>query len=199
MLTPIETAILNLNDALAQFSAAIQLMPQLQTTGPITKPFPKITHPDRTPIDAIKNTVAQHYGISVTDLLSTRKCAGVVWPRMIAMWISKKLNPDWSYLFIAGIFARKDAGSGQYALKAVNARRDTEPKFRAETDALLSRLSPCGAPVPSRAIGGAPAPSRAIGGAPAPSRAFGGAPAPSRAFGGAPAPSRVSVGSPSEH
>jgi chromosomal replication initiation ATPase DnaA len=174
MPTPIESAIANLNVALNQFSAALQLTMKSDPSSeartlrsfseggqPLPKPFPKITHPDRTPIDMIKNTVARHYGIATADLMTSRKCAGIVWPRMTAMWIMKKLNPDWSYLFISGIFGRKDHGSCNYACRAVRARRETEPKFRAETDALLAQLSPAGAPAPSRASDGAPAPSRA--------------------------------------
>lgn len=47
----------------------------------------------RVKIEDIQRVVAKHYNVSKPDLLSSRRTRSIVWPRQIAMYLSKVLTP----------------------------------------------------------------------------------------------------------
>ena len=92
---------------------------------------------DRAPnrLDRIKATVAQHFCISLEDMLGSRRHARAVWPRQVAMWLVRELTGK-SIGWVAGSFGGWHAGTVRHAVKQVANRMACEPGTKAEIEKL---------------------------------------------------------------
>jgi chromosomal replication initiator protein len=57
------------------------------------KDLVRATDGRRIKIEDIQRVVSKHYNVSKQDLLSSRRTRSIVWPRQIAMYLSKSLTP----------------------------------------------------------------------------------------------------------
>jgi hypothetical protein len=100
-----------------------------------SKDVPIIRSRRRT-IEAIKRTVALHYDLTVREMLSACNEPRLTVPRHVAIWLSRRITSA-SYPEIIRCFQRKDHGTAMNSYRAVEARREVLPRFRAETNHLL--------------------------------------------------------------
>lgn len=89
-------------------------------------------------IEDIQKTVAQHYNVARSELLSNRRTRSVVRPRQIAMYLSKTLTPR-SLPEIGRRFGGKDHTTVLHAVRKVEAMIQDDPKLAKEIE-LLRRL-----------------------------------------------------------
>ena len=76
-------------------------------------------------IEQIQTTVAEYFGIALSDLYSSKKTKSVVVPRQVAMYLAKELT-RYSYPEIATKFAKKDHTTVMHAVKKIAAERKTD-------------------------------------------------------------------------
>ena len=89
-------------------------------------------------IEDIQKTVAQHYNVPRSELLSNRRTRSVVRPRQIAMFLSKTMTPR-SLPEIGRRFGGKDHTTVLHAVRKVEAMIKDDPKLAKEIE-LLRRL-----------------------------------------------------------
>ena len=89
-------------------------------------------------IFAIKEAVAEEWGVSVLDLESARRSAAVARPRQAAMWLSRQLTTR-SLPEIGRMFGNRDHTTVGHAVKAVE-NRMIVPEEHARMMRLVNRL-----------------------------------------------------------
>jgi chromosomal replication initiation ATPase DnaA len=106
--------------------------------------------PDATTFDAarqtdrlngIKEAVAEHFGISVADMLVMGRLPKYSWARHVSTWIGRRTTGASYPALIRAFPPRKHHKCAMNSYDAVENRRDVDPAFRAETDALLSQFT----------------------------------------------------------
>jgi chromosomal replication initiator protein len=70
-------------------------------------------------VDLIQKTVADHYGLRVTDITGSKRPKNIAEPRMIAMYLSRQLT-DLSYPEIAQAFGKKNHATVIHAVKQIS-------------------------------------------------------------------------------
>jgi chromosomal replication initiator protein len=90
-------------------------------------------------IDAIQKVVATTFNIKIPDLKMKRKYKGLVIPRQVAMYLSRKLT-DASLLEIGDKFGGKDHSTVLYSIKKVEEKISKEPAFKETIENLKSRI-----------------------------------------------------------
>ena len=90
-------------------------------------------------IDTIQKVVANAFNIKISDLKMKRKYKGLVIPRQVAMYLSRKLT-DASLLEIGDKFGGKDHSTVLYSIKKVEEKISKEPSFKETVENLKSRI-----------------------------------------------------------
>jgi chromosomal replication initiator protein len=94
--------------------------------------------PKRVKIEDIQRTVARHYNVSRSDMLSSRRTANVVRPRQIAMYLAKTLTLR-SLPEIGRRFGGRDHTTVLHAVRKIESLSDTD-KVLAEEIEVLKRM-----------------------------------------------------------
>ena len=95
--------------------------------------------PTRAPfIIDVMRVVARRYGRTVLDLKSTRRCAPIVRPRQIAMYVAYKVTMH-STPRIGRAFHR-DHTTVLHALRKIGAMVDSDPAIAAEVEEIVAEL-----------------------------------------------------------
>lgn len=85
-------------------------------------------HDRRVTVEEIKTKVAAFYGCKAADLESERRTREIVFPRQVAMFLSRQMTsrslPD-----IAHRFKKKDHTTVIHAVRQIEKRRDSDPEF----------------------------------------------------------------------
>ena len=90
-------------------------------------------------IDTIQKVVANAFNIKISDLKMKRKYKGLVIPRQVAMYLSRKLT-DASLLEIGDKFGGKDHSTVLHSVKKVEEKISKEPSFKETVENLKSRI-----------------------------------------------------------
>ena len=90
-------------------------------------------------IDTIQKVVANAFNIKIPDLKMKRKYKGLVIPRQVAMYLSRKLT-DASLLEIGDKFGGKDHSTVLYSIKKVEEKISKEPAFKETIENLKGRI-----------------------------------------------------------
>lgn len=96
---------------------------------------------NRIRVNTIVRTVADHYGITLTDILSERRTANVVKPRQIAMWLAKTLTGH-GYPFIGTRMGGRDHTTVLHAFRKIERVRQVDGELQAQLDELVHKLAP---------------------------------------------------------
>lgn len=91
-----------------------------------------------TTITTIQEVVANYFQIKGEDMTSKRRYAHVTWPRQIAMFLARKMNPNASLKAIGEAFCR-DHGTVMYACQSVKNQIEVNVEER-EKVAQLEKL-----------------------------------------------------------
>ncbi len=94
-----------------------------------------------TPIRLIKETVAQQFGTSVTDIDSVRRDGAVVIPRHVAIWLVRHLTP-FSTTVIGREFGDRDHTTIVSALSSIESRMAEDPRLQSTVQELRDLLAP---------------------------------------------------------
>jgi chromosomal replication initiator protein len=90
-------------------------------------------------IDLIQKVVSTYFNIKVSDLKVKRKNKGYVFPRQIAMYLSRKLT-NASLLEIGDKFGGKDHSTVLHSIKKVEEKMSKEAPFKEVLENLQSRI-----------------------------------------------------------
>ena len=96
--------------------------------------------PKRVKIEDIQRTVARHYNVSRSDMLSSRRTANVVRPRQIAMYLAKTLTLR-SLPEIGRRFGGRDHTTVLHAVRKIESLSDTDKALSDEIEALKRMLT----------------------------------------------------------
>ncbi len=88
-------------------------------------------------VSHILQTIAQHYGIKLSELVGRKRSRSVALPRQIAMYLSRKLTPL-SLEEIGGHLGGRDHSTVLHAERVIEAARTSDPRM-ADTLARLTR------------------------------------------------------------
>lgn len=94
--------------------------------------------PKKVKIEDIQKLVATHYNVSRADILSSRRSAGVVKPRQVAMYLSKVLTLR-SLPEIGRRFGGRDHTTVLHAVRKIEATSTADPALREDIE-LLKRM-----------------------------------------------------------
>jgi chromosomal replication initiator protein len=98
----------------------------------------RATDSRRVKIEDIQRVVAKHYNVSKQDLLSSRRTRSIVWPRQIAMFLSKTMTPR-SLPEIGRRFGGRDHTTVLHAVRKVEEMAGTDDALAQEIE-LLKRM-----------------------------------------------------------
>jgi chromosomal replication initiator protein len=100
----------------------------------------RIAEPKRVKIEDIQKIVAQHYNVSRSDILSSRRTATVVRPRQIAMYLAKTMTLR-SLPEIGRRFGGRDHTTVLHAVRKIEGLVGQDPALSEEVEALKRRLN----------------------------------------------------------
>jgi len=92
------------------------------------------------PVTVIMQAVGEFYGVKLSDLQSKRKQQSIARPRQVCMYLSRK-HTRHSLEEIGGYLGGRDHTTVMHALKAVEARLETEPALLAELQSIEGKLA----------------------------------------------------------
>ena len=142
----IKTNIRRLEGALTRVAAYASLhnqsgmaiaLPQVEA---LLKDLLQHESPATVSIDVIQRKVAETFDIRLADMTSKRRPASIANPRMIAMYLSRKLTSN-SLAEIGEAFGGRDHGTVLHAQKTVEARRQADPRLNQQVDQLINKLA----------------------------------------------------------
>jgi len=90
-------------------------------------------------IAAIKNTVADHYGITIEEMDSKRRTQNIVLPRQVAMYLSRELT-DSSLPMIGEEFGDRDHTTVMYAHDKISQKQEDDREFKKTLEQLERNL-----------------------------------------------------------
>ncbi|MGQ9636442.1 MAG: chromosomal replication initiator protein DnaA [Thermodesulfobacteriota bacterium] len=90
-------------------------------------------------IETIQKVVANHFNLKLGDFKIKRKNKGLVMPRQIAMYLSRKLTPS-SLIEIGEKFGGKDHSTVLHSIKKVEERLSKDPTFKEMIENLQNRI-----------------------------------------------------------
>lgn len=90
-------------------------------------------------IDMVQKVVAGHFNIKISDLKVKRKNKGFVFPRQIAIYLSRKLTGS-SLIEIGEKFGGKDHSTVLHSIKKVEERMANDLSFKEMVDQLRGRI-----------------------------------------------------------
>ncbi len=83
----------------------------------------------------IQNVVANHFDISVMDMVSARRTKNLILPRHIALYLAKEMT-EYSYPVIGSYFGGRDHSTIIHAVEKITARMESEPDLKRTVDGL---------------------------------------------------------------
>ncbi len=90
-------------------------------------------------IEGIQKTVAEHFDIRVSDLMSRKRPKNIVWPRQVAMYLSRTVTSR-SFPVIGDAFDRNHA-TIMHAYQQVKQRQEEDLKLRQTLSLLRQRIN----------------------------------------------------------
>jgi chromosomal replication initiator protein len=90
-------------------------------------------------IDRIQQLVAESYGLTVGDLIGSKKTNDLALPRQIAMYLARE-HTEASLQQIGTAFNKKDHTTVLHACRKIDEMTKTDPQFRAAVDNLRNKL-----------------------------------------------------------
>jgi hypothetical protein len=112
-----------------------------------------LTVPPALSVRTIQRAVCDHYGVSLLDLLSSRRTRALVLPRQVAVWLCRKLTA-YSLPAIGHHFGGGDHTTMLHAARRIDELRQTDAAMQARLDAFIAALSPAPARgAPQRILG----------------------------------------------
>ncbi len=90
-------------------------------------------------IEKIQKTVAEYFQIKISEIKSSKRLKNLVYPRQIAMYISRKLT-NLSYPEIGAKFGGKDHSTIIHAIKKIEKKMEEDVQSRALVDKLIEKL-----------------------------------------------------------
>jgi chromosomal replication initiator protein len=97
------------------------------------------TGPKPLSLDAIKSTVAAHYGLSVGELVSPSRTARVAWPRQLAIHLARELTGA-PLTAIGSAFGGRNHATVLHACRRVAERRRSDQQAAVDIDELTRSL-----------------------------------------------------------
>ena len=101
------------------------------------------TVPPTLSVRTIQRTVCRHYGVSLTDLLSSHRTRALVLPRSVAVWLSRRLTTH-SLPAIGQQFGDRDHTTILHAARRIDELRQCDAAMQAQLDAFIAALQPAG-------------------------------------------------------
>jgi hypothetical protein len=92
-------------------------------------------------IRTIQRVVCEHYGVSLVDLLSSRRTKAIVLPRQVAVWLCRRLTPH-SLPAIGPHFGGRDHTTMLHNARRIDELRQSDPAMQAKLDAFIAVLAP---------------------------------------------------------
>ena len=92
-------------------------------------------------IRSIQRVVCEYYGVSLIDLLSSRRTKALVLARSVAVWLCRRLTPH-SLPAIGQQFGDRDHTTMLHSARRIDALRQSDPAMRAQLDAFVAALAP---------------------------------------------------------
>lgn len=83
----------------------------------------------------IQAIVANHFDISINDLVSQRRTKDLILPRHVALYLAKELT-EFSYPVIGRYFGGRDHSTIIHAVQKIAARMESEPNLKRTVDSL---------------------------------------------------------------
>jgi chromosomal replication initiator protein len=96
-------------------------------------------HDRRITIEEIQKRVAEHWGLRVTDMTSSRRARTVARPRQVAMYLSK-LFTDRSLPEIGRMFGNRDHTTVMHAVARVTELMEADPDFKEQVELMQGLL-----------------------------------------------------------
>jgi len=90
-------------------------------------------------IDRIQKTIAEYYQIKTTDIKSQKRQKNIVFPRQIAMYISRNMT-NLSYPEIGDKFGGKDHSTIIHAIKKIEEKMSKDMSLKMTVDKLMEKL-----------------------------------------------------------
>lgn len=91
------------------------------------------------PID-VQRVVAEHFRISIDDILSAGRMQKITVPRQIAIYLVKKILPTKSLPEIGRVFGGRDHTTCLHAVRKIAAQVCTDQKLRTELGSLWAKI-----------------------------------------------------------
>ncbi len=88
----------------------------------------QISSPGEISIEAVQKVTAEYYNISLTDMFSKSRKAGIVMPRSVAMYLAKELTQK-SLIDIGSSFGGRDHTTVLHAVKKIGKERATNEEL----------------------------------------------------------------------
>jgi hypothetical protein len=89
----------------------------------------------------IVSVCASVYGVSYLDIVSARRTLDVIWPRQVAMYLSKEMTPR-SLPEIGRVIGNRDHTTVLHGVRKITALIGSDLKLRASVDKARLRLLP---------------------------------------------------------
>lgn len=113
-------------------------LPTVESAEAAIRDLVRSREPKKVRIEDIQKLVATHYNVSRSDILSSRRSAGVVKPRQIAMYLSKQLTLR-SLPEIGRRFGGRDHTTVLHAVRKIELVVASDPALREDIE-LLKRM-----------------------------------------------------------
>lgn len=98
-------------------------------------------HKRHASIQNIVDVVTDFFGVKLTDLQSKHRARSITTPRQVCMYLARHTTPL-SLEEIGGFFGGRDHTTVMHAVRAIQARCDQNPSFKADVEALHQRIAP---------------------------------------------------------
>ena len=89
--------------------------------------------------EKIKNAVAKHFKIKVSDLEGKSRKRTLAYPRQIAMYLCRELT-DYSNVRIGGIFGNRDHSTVMYACDKIRYDIETDEELKKEVQSIMDSI-----------------------------------------------------------
>ena len=142
--TNIKENIRQLEGALNKVSAKGRLEKRdidLELAKEALKDFISPDEPRVITVDFIKQIVAEHFEISMEDLLKKTRAAGITYPRHVAMYLCRRLT-DAPLKNIGAAFGGKDHTTVMNAVNSIEDKMKKNPEVKNTVEVISKKLSP---------------------------------------------------------
>ena len=91
--------------------------------------------------EAIINTVAEHFHLTLNEIKSQKRKKEYVYPRMIAMYLCREMTDD-AYDTIAGLLNKKDHTTVINAYNRIAKDMELNPQTKSTVETLKKKIAP---------------------------------------------------------